>query len=214
MGRFAIYARMNERSSAGPRPGRPRSPNAVSHAVVMDAVYAMLEDRPLRDLTIDAVAKRAGVGKPTIYKWWPTKAALVLAMFRERLVPELESPQSGSAEQAIRHRVKRLIEQFSGMFGKVMADLIAEGQADADLLRELYERHVNERRAATAAEIRFGIDAGEFRADLDEELLIDVIFGPIYYHLLLRSKPLDNDYGDQLVDLAFRGARGTRPRAA
>ena len=197
---------MDEPSSADPRPGRPRSANAASHAAVMDAVYALLEERPLRDLTIEAVAKRAGVGKPTLYKWWPTKSALVLAMFRERLVPETESPGSGPAEQSIRRRVKRLIEQFSGMFGKVMADLIAEGQADSNLLREVYDHHISERRTAAASEIRRGIQSGEFRADLDEQVLVDVIYGAVYYHLMLRSKSLNDSYGDQIVDLALRGA--------
>lgn len=51
----------------------------------MDAVYALLQERSVRDLTMEAVARRAGVGKPTLYKWWPSKAALVFAMFHERL---------------------------------------------------------------------------------------------------------------------------------
>ncbi len=193
------------------RPGRPRSESATSHATVMDAVYALLEERPLRDLTIDAVAKRAGVGKPTIYRWWPTKTALVLAMFGERLVSDRDIVATGSAESLIRRRVQRLIEQFGGMFGKVMADLIAEGQADDDLLRELYDRHISHRRAATAAEVERGKADGEFRADLDADLFIDAVFGPIYYHLLLRSTALTAAYGDRLVDQALRGAR---PRGA
>ena len=62
---------------------------AESHAAILDAVYELLQERSVRDLTMEAVAKRAGVGKPTLYKWWPTKAALVLAMFRERIACRL-----------------------------------------------------------------------------------------------------------------------------
>ncbi len=189
------------------RRGRPRSASAASHAAVMDAVHALLEARPLRDLTIEAVAKRAGVGKPTVYRWWATKSALVLAMFRERLVPDVEIPKTGSAEERLRYRVRRLIEQFGGMFGKVMADLIAEGQADHELLRELYDRQIGHRRAATAAEVEEGKVNGEFRADLDTDLFIDLIVGPIYYHLLVRAEPPTVDYGDRLVDQALRGSR-------
>jgi len=73
------------------RKGRPPSAMAASHAVIMDAVYALLAEKSVRDLTIEAVAKRAGVGKPTLYKW-PTKATLVLAMLCERMAPKLEKP--------------------------------------------------------------------------------------------------------------------------
>ncbi len=198
---------MDQPTPARARPGRPRSENAASHAMVMDAVYALLQERPLRDLTIDAVAKRAGVGKPTIYRWWPTKTTLVLAMFGERLVPDRDIPQCGSAEAMIRLRVQRLIEQFGGMFGKVMADLIAEGQADPALLCQLYDRHIRHRRTATAAEVQRGKADGEFRADLDADLFIDAVFGPIYYHLLLRSAALTTAYGERLVDQALQGAR-------
>ena len=148
----------------------------------MTAVHDLLEEGSLRGLTIDAVAKRAGVGKPTIYRWWPTKTALVLVMFQERLVPDSETPQTGSAEALIRYRVRRLIEQFNGMFGKVMADLIAEGQAEPELLRQLVERQILPRRAATSAEIERGRAEGEFRADLDP-------------HVFMRVRPLTAAYG-------------------
>ena len=65
--------------------GRPRGKTAVSHAAVLDAVYDLLKETSARDLTMDAIARRAKVGKPTLYKWWQSKAALVTAMFEERL---------------------------------------------------------------------------------------------------------------------------------
>ena len=112
-----------------PRPvpiGRPRSEAAVSHAAIMDAVHGLLKEKPARDLTMDAVAKRAGVGKPTLYKWWPSKASLIMAMFHERFGAILEVPEAATAEEALRTRVKHLIAQCNGLFGKVIADLIAE----------------------------------------------------------------------------------------
>src|SRR6202035_4583633 len=74
------------------RKGRPPSEMAASHDVIMDAVYALLQEKPVRDLTMESVAKQAKVGKPTLYKWWPTKATLVLAMLCERMAPKLEEP--------------------------------------------------------------------------------------------------------------------------
>src|SRR6266404_2716035 len=102
-----------KKSSPSRRKVRPPLQTAASHAVIMDAVYALLQDRSVRDLTIEEVAKRAKVGKPTIYKWWPTKATLVLAMLCERMAPNLETPTVLTAEESLRFRVRRLIGAFN-----------------------------------------------------------------------------------------------------
>ena len=189
------------------RVGRPRNETAVSHAAIMDAVYALLQETSARELTMEAVARRAKVGKPTLYKWWPSKAALVMAMFHERLAGQFKAPTGASAEQVLRAKMRRITREFNGLFGKVMADLIAEGQSDPVLLRELYERHVSMGRASAVGDIERGIVAGEFRADTDAELLVDALFAPVYYRLLLRFAPLTERYGDELIDQVLRGVR-------
>ena len=195
-----------------PRIGRPRSVTAESHAAIMDAVHALLGEKSVRDLSMEAVAKRAGVGKPTLYKWWPSKAALIFAMFHERMVGTLEAPPATSAEEAIRAKVRHLIGEFNGLFGKVMAELIAEGQSDPTVLQELYNSHISLRRASTIADIEHGKDAGEFPEDMDPELLVDAIFGPMYYRLMLRLMPLTEEYGDNLIDQVLRGLRSNPGR--
>ncbi len=198
---------MKKDSSISPRIGRPHSEAAQSHTAIMDAVVELLQEMPAHDLTMEAVAKRAKVGKPTLYKWWPSKSALILAVFYERLVGKLEAPQGVTAEAGIRFRMLRLIREFNGLFGKVMADLIAEGQSDPSILRELYERHISHRRAASVADVERGIATGEFAPDTDPELLVDAIIGPIYYRLLLRSAPLTEGYAEDLIDQVLRGVR-------
>src|SRR6267378_7944189 len=96
------------------RKGRPPSEAAASHHAIMDAVYALLQKKSVRDLTMEEVAKRAKVGKPTLYKWWPTKAKLVLAMLCDRMAPDLERPTTLSAEESLRFRVGRLVGAFNG----------------------------------------------------------------------------------------------------
>jgi AcrR family transcriptional regulator len=181
-------------------PGRPRGEAAASHAAIMEAVFQLLQERSVRDLTMEAVARRAGVGKPTLYKWWPSKAALVFAMFHERLTSAPDLAPDASAEAALRTRVRHLIAALNGSFGKVMADLIAEGQSDAGLLKDLFEQHVRERRDATIAEIERGKVSGEFPARLDAVLAVDAMVGAIYYRHLLRFAPLTEEYGERLVD--------------
>ena len=191
------------------RRGRPPSDTAASHAAIMDAVYAVLQQKSVRDLTMEEVAKRANVGKPTLYKWWPTKATLVLAMLCERMAPSLEKPMGLTAEESLRLRVRRLIDAFNGPFGKIVAGLIAEGQGEPAIREAFFERWVSPRRNATIADLQRGKNGGELQKDAEPELLNDAIFGAIYYRLLLRSGPLTRRFGEELVEQILRGQRAT-----
>ncbi len=185
------------------RRGRPTSISAVSHEQILDAVEAILREKSVRDLTMEEVARRAGVGKPTLYKWWPSKAVLVLDLFEERMVGSLAVPDTVTAEEAIRTQVAELIRLLNGFFGKVARELIAEGQSDPNVLREYRERYVSKRRAFTREVIERAKASGEFPPNVDPELLIDQIYGPIYYRLMLQHEPLDADFGRQVVDAVW-----------
>ena len=173
----------------------------------MDAVHGLLQEKSVRDLTMEEVAKRAGVGKPTLYKWWPTKASLVLTMFQERIAGRLDAPAAATTEEFLRGRVRNVIREFNGLFGKVVADLIAEGQSEPEILRELQARHLGPRRAASVAEVEKAKAAGELSGDVDAGLLIDSIFGSIYFRLLVRHAPLTEQFGQELVDQVLRGSK-------
>lgn len=190
--------------------GRPRSVTAASHAAIMDAVYELLKSKSARDLTMDAIAKHANVGKPTLYKWWPSKASLIMDMFHERIVSHSEVPAAATAEEALRVKMRRLIREVNGLFGKVVADLIAEGQSNSAILEEFYDRHGRLRRASAIADIERGKVAGEFSLDTDAELLVDAIFGPVYFRLLLRFAPLTEKFGDALISQVLLGVRKKR----
>jgi AcrR family transcriptional regulator len=196
-----------KKPSPASRKGRPPSEMAASHAAIIDAVYALLQEKSVRDLTMEEVAKRAKVGKPTLYKWWPTKATLVLAMLCERMAPNLEKPTGLSAEESLRFRVRRLIDALNGPFGKIVAGLIAEGQSEPAVLQEFFDRWVSPRRNATIADLQRGKNAGELRSEIEPELLNDAIFGAIYYRLLLRSGPLTKRFGEELVEHVLGGQR-------
>jgi len=192
-----------------PRRGRPPLAEAESHAAILDAVYELLKKQSVRDLTMEAVARRAKVGKPTLYKWWPTKAELVLAMFRERILSAHPPPPipGETAEEAISHAACLLIRAFKGPLGKVSAELIAEGQSEPEIIRKWFDEHIRHRRARNAADIERGKTIGELLAQTDPELVIDSIFGAIYYRLLFRSAPLTEQFGKDLVAQVFRGLK-------
>ena len=195
------------------RKGRPPSEMAVSHAAIMDAVYALLQEKSVRDLTMEEIAKRARVGKPTLYKWWSTKATLVLAMLCERMAPNLAMPTVLTAEESLRLRVRRLIDAFNGPFGKIVAGLIAEAQSEPAIRQEFFDQLVGPRRTATIADLQRGKNAGELLSDTEPDLLNDAIFGAIYYRFLLRSGPLTRRFGEGLVEQVIRGHRSGNTRS-
>ena len=204
---------MKKTGPVAARKGRPPSEMAASHAVIMDAVYALLQVKSVRDLTMEAVAKRAGVGKSTLYKWWPTKATLVLAMLCERMAPKLEKPAVLTAEESLRFRARSLIKAFNGPLGGIVAGLIAEGQSEPAVLQEFFDRWISPRRNATITDLQRGKDAGELRSETEPELLNDAIFGAIYYRMLLRSGPLTRRFGEDLVEQVILGHRSGNARS-
>jgi AcrR family transcriptional regulator len=205
---------VSAKGAGAARRGRPPIEVAESHARILDAVYELLRERSVRDLTIEAVAKRAGVGKPTLYKWWPSKASLVLAMFRERIAVALPPPSVGTAEEAIRDAARALIRPLNGHLGKVLSELIAEGQSEPEILRELFDKHIRGHQEADAADIERGKMSGELASDADPQLIIDAVFGAIFYRLLFRTSPLTEEFSDKLVRQVFRGVRAKRREAA
>lgn len=174
--------------------------SAVARERILDAVQAVLEEKTFQDLTMEEVARRAGVGKPTLYKWWPSKAALVLDLFQQRLVAPLNVPEELTTEEKIRAQALGAICLLSGFLGKVSREIIAAGQSDPDVLRQYREIYLSGRRAITREWIEAAKAKGEMRANADPELLMDMLYGTIYYRLLMDHQPLDAEFGTKLVD--------------
>ncbi len=189
------------------RPGRPPSAAANAHDAIMAAVHDLLQVQSVQDLTIEAIARHAGVGKPTLYKWWGSKADIVLAMVKERVEPALDPPTDLSLEASVQFKARRLVDAFNGFFGRVMTGLIAEAQHDADLRDRIKEAYILPRRAGTVADIRKAQTDGTFPPELDPEILVDQIFGSLYFHLLTGVRPLTHAYADELVETVFSRLR-------
>ncbi len=193
--------------------GRPRS--EAARQAILEATRTLLETSTIRDLTIEAIAKTAGVGKATIYRWWPSKAAVVIDAL-ETFVPRSHLLASKSVRAALSDQVRHLVQQYSGRYGRLVAELLGEGQADASVLAEFRERFLWRRRAVARELIEHGKATGEFDVELHTDLACDIIFGPIYFRLLVAHLPLDDEFAEALprqvaVALQHAGAYGSRP---
>ncbi|MFM7425846.1 MAG: TetR/AcrR family transcriptional regulator [Elainella sp.] len=191
------------------RMGRPRSEE--SRAAILAAAWRLLKTTTLRELSIEAIARESGVGKTTIYRWWPNKAAIVMDAVLEKLMPEIAFPEHLSATDAITQQMQLLIKAFSGEYGRIVAQIIAEGQSCPEALASYRDRFLYPRRAAARAVIEQGMQAGEFAADLDPDMAIDVLYGAIYLRLLVGHLPLDPAFAEQLPQLALQALRPACP---
>jgi AcrR family transcriptional regulator len=190
-------------------PGRPRSERA--HRAILQAANELLESEGFAAVTVEAIAERAGVSKATIYRWWPNRAAVVMDGFLSIVSSEVPFPHTGHAREDIRIHMRRLAEAFSSKIGRTVAALIAEGQSDPELAEALRSRWLSVRREEARGILELGIERGELREDLDLEVAVDVLYGPIYYRMLVGHAPLEGDFADALADHIFAGLAAGDP---
>lgn len=159
----------------------------------------------VQKLTMEAIAKRAKVSKATIYRWWPSKAAVVIDAFMENHLAHTRIPEGVPVRDALLAHLKALIARYAGPQGKLVKQIVAEGQYDPDILANFRVRFWNEREAAVEKLMRRGIDEGVFRSDLDPGTAAQLFYAPVYFHLLFGISPLDDALAEQLVELGIRG---------
>lgn len=194
--------------------GRRRSER--SHQAIIVATQELLVEVGYRELTIEGVAARAGVGKQTIYRWWPSRAALALEAYLAGsdavLQPRLDG---GPAQEDVRELLDWLVAVLvEPIGGRVVAGLIADLQHDPDLAKRFHRHVVPARRRAMLEALVRGRQRGEIRADADIELAIDALHGAVFYRLLLSGEPLDADFTERLAHQVLDGiAAPGRPPA-
>jgi len=182
--------------------GRPRC--EIAKHSILDAVWRLLKKMPLAEISIEGIAREAGVGKSTIYRWWTSKAAVAMDAFLVRYLPETSLPKSGTTIERLRRQLFSVVKTYRGELARLAADIIAEGQADPEVLKLFRDHFVTPRREATRAVIEAGIANGELDSSLDPELALDLLYGPVYFRLLIAHAPLDDNFARRHWDRASR----------
>ncbi|WP_052359986.1 TetR/AcrR family transcriptional regulator [Solidesulfovibrio alcoholivorans] len=182
-------------------PGRPRSDAARS--AVLEAAYGLLEEAGFSRLTMEGIAARAGVGKATLYRWWPGKGAVAMEAFLAVVSPKIAFPHTVSAVADITAQMLRLAAAYRGTIGKIVCEMIALGQADPEIRAAFLDGYMFPRRDAAKEALRRGIASGEIRADADLELAVDALYAPIFHRMLLRHQPLDDAFVRGIAALVF-----------
>jgi len=184
-------------------PGRPRSEE--SRQSILRSTLKLLKQDGFPQLSIEAIAGDANVGKTTVYRWWPTKAALVADAFSASAEEELQFPNTGSVYKDMSLQMRRLIRIFRSERGKVVAAMLAGGQSDPELIEAYRDRFLWPRRRQAYQTLQRGVDRGELPAGSDFDLILDSLYGPILMRFLIRHVKLEESFADEVCGLVLKG---------
>jgi AcrR family transcriptional regulator len=185
--------------------GRPRSETA--HKAVLAAAAELLLDHGLHAVSMDAVAERAGVSKATIYRWWPKKETLALDMlFTEWVAVTPARYESGVLRSDLTELLRAWAQLASGRpYGRVVAALLAQARTDPAFSDEYQRRMLEPRRDQARMIFAHAVARGEIPGGTKIEVAIDLLYGPLYHRLLHGHAPLDDQFVDDIIDMALRG---------
>ena len=193
------------------RPHTGRRRNEAAREAILDAAFRLFSDPGTGVLTIDAIAAEAGVGRQTIYRWWPSKGAVLadaLVRHARFTVPERDTGSFADDLTAF------FVDSFAGLENEGYADrlrqIVAEAQHDEHVARVLAD-FTTVRRAALRSLLERGRSAGELAAGADLDMLVDMAYGVLYYRLLIGHAPLDGKAARSLAAELTRSAGSPRP---
>src|SRR5258707_3983777 len=155
---------------------------------------------------MEATAAEAHVAGTTIYRRWPNKAAVIMDAFLAEVGPGIAFPELPSALESLRMQMKLLARAFRGRPGVLIRSLLAEAQFDPELKRAFRDRWIRKRRAAAQVVIKAGILAGELPAATDPDVLLDALYGGLYYRLLTGTGSLSDAYVEAVWRTVLRSS--------
>ena len=185
--------------------GRPRSRH--TEQAILKAASEIVSASGLAEMTIEGVAERAGVGKASIYRRWPSKGALAFDAVVDTILATQPTPDTGSLEGDLTHVAENWVRLSNNRRGgRTVAYFIAAVQSDPDLAVAWRERFVNRIRRERRPIIERAIARGEIPAGSDPELIMDLLFGPLYHRYLNRHLPLDQSFARGVARMVAAGA--------
>lgn len=194
----------NKQQAPPPRRGRTGRPRSTqSRLAILRAAREELADKGFRRVTIESVSSRAGVGKATVYRWWPNKAAILFDAVNstDERYPEFGGSSETRAE--LLDEIRGVINYFSTETGGAFLDLVAESRFDPTLQEALSGHFVAARRRATREVLDKGIEQGQTPDTLDIESFMDMVWGAIYYRFLVLHDRPSPAYAERLLNQAW-----------
>jgi AcrR family transcriptional regulator len=180
-------------------PGRPRS--EAARDAILGAALELVEEEGYAALTMEGIARRAGVSKQTVYRWWSSKAAIVLEGLNEGAAAIAPLPEAGSLAEELRVFIRRSVLGARGRTAKLLVALMAEAQLDESFAGSFRDGFLAQRRGVMVELLARARTRGEIGAELNLDLVAEIFFGVLWYRLLAASGPVSRPFADELAEL-------------
>jgi AcrR family transcriptional regulator len=178
--------------------GRPRDPR--TRAAILAAARALLERGGLTAVTIEAIAQKASVSRPTIYRYWPNAPAVAMAAFLDVTGAPEAARSTRSPYAALRAQLHAVADAFAAPTGRSVAAMVAAAQSETELAKAFRNEFIARNRDATRLLLESCIEDGLVTPPADMELALDLVFGPLFYRLLMGHAPITRGFVDRLLD--------------
>lgn len=192
--------------SAPPPPARRgRPPSEAAKRAILKAARELLNEGGLLSVTMEGIAARAGVGKPTVYRHWSNRYEVTMAALMDA-TRDAEAPSLPEAPlEALRQQLLGLAGLFTSPTGRNVAAMLVSGYGETALSKAFRIHFVQARRDEGRALLRQAVARGELRTDLALEVALDLIYGPVFYRLMMAHAPIDADFVDALLKEVLAG---------
>jgi AcrR family transcriptional regulator len=189
----------------------PERRSERARKAILAAALELSEDPGFQATSVEAIAKRAGVGKQTIYRWWPSKGAVVLEALHEMAGATLTFPDTGDVVADLNTQMTEVARFLASTAGGPLAGLIGAAQSEPALAKAMIETVFQPRITACLERLRAAQRQGQLRADVDIEEVMELLYGPLYYRLLLRTRAITDHQPAEILDLVFKGLAPGNP---
>jgi AcrR family transcriptional regulator len=185
------------------RPGRPR--NDTLQRKILKTALEQVFASGFCEVSVESIAAGAAVGKTTVYRRWPNKAAVIMDAFLMEVEPNTVFPPKARAIDSLYAQMLSQVKVFRGKYGILIRALIGEAQLDPDMREAFRERWIMPRRRKLKTVIEEAMRQGDFRKDIDLEYTMDMLYAPIYYRLLTGSGPISDSFVHGLLEQVRSG---------
>ncbi|HCT81058.1 MAG TPA: TetR family transcriptional regulator [Micromonosporaceae bacterium] len=183
----------------------PERRNEKSRRAILDTTIELIAARSFAKVTIEAIAAAAGVGKQTIYRWWPSKGALAMDAINDRIGEATDFPDTGDIVIDLTRQMSEVVELLNGEIGTIFRGIIAEAQSDPALGTAILDEIIEPRTRTCEVRLAKAVAGGQLRSDIPTRVMVELLYSPLYYRILFGTDPLTTEYIPELLEYLVSG---------
>lgn len=184
---------------------RGRTRDEAAKKRVLDAAFELVGATAPGQVSVNEIAAAAEVAKQTIYRWWPSRTAVILDALVVGTMQATPFPETDDIRADFEAHLRTVIRLFNSPTGRIVREMLAEAQTDPAIAAEFRERFWQPRRDLSGARLQRGIDLGQVRDDLDHEIVLDAIYGPLWTRLTIAHLPLSSAHARKITAAIWPG---------